>query len=66
MTPAFFNRTRLILAVLVLGAALVDLLLPSPHCGDPGTAAERVPRVGNTADACVASFPTAGDGLREP
>jgi hypothetical protein len=66
MKPAVFNHLRLTLAILVLAAAAVDLLLPSPHCGDSRTHAERVSRPGNAPDACVASHPTDGNGLREP
>jgi hypothetical protein len=66
MKPAVFNHLRLTLAILVLAAAAVDLLLPSPHCGDPRTDAERVSRPANASDACVASLPTAGKRLREP
>jgi hypothetical protein len=66
MKPAVFNPLRLTLAVLVLAAAAVDLLLPSPRCGDPGAEAERVSRRANAADACVAWLPTADEGLREP
>jgi hypothetical protein len=66
MKPAVCNHLRLTLAMLVLAAAVVDLLLPSPHCGDPRTDAERISRPANAPEACVASLPAAGNGLREP
>ncbi|MET0718246.1 MAG: hypothetical protein ABWX88_09115 [Pseudoxanthomonas sp.] len=65
MKPAVFNHLRLTLAVLVLAAAAVDLLLPSPHCADSELKSGSISVAEKTA-ACAAALATAGNGLREP
>ncbi|MET0582181.1 MAG: hypothetical protein ABWZ08_09440 [Pseudoxanthomonas sp.] len=66
MKPAVFNHLRLTLAVLVLAAAAVDLLLPSPHCKDPSFDSESIFGSGKGPDTCVGLRPATVDGHREP
>jgi hypothetical protein len=66
MKRVLFNDLRLALAVLVLAAAAVDLMLPSPHCRGQGMEPEDVYGSASVPLACVASLPTTGNGLREP
>jgi hypothetical protein len=56
----------LILSVMVLAAATVDLLLPSPHCTLSRADAATVAGPTKAADGCIAVPAMVDSGQREP